>query len=128
MEIGMYLRNVYGGIGKIIECPDNLKDAYNGYLWVQIGYEQSPINEDKIVKASQKIKDLIEEDDVIEYEFYGIDSICKVIKSNDTLGVGWDEDGDFISLDDIDIKSFMTSEDFEDNKYKFVNNKELEEI
>lgn len=116
MNVETYVRTVYGGIGKIIECPDDLKDAYNGYLWVQIGYEQSPINEDKIVKTSQVMKDLVEEDDVIEYEYYGIDNISKVIKLNNTLGVGWDEDGDFITLDDIDIKGFMTYEYFDDYK------------
>lgn len=78
-------------------------------------------SEDIIGEPSFNLIDLVQVGDVINFEFYGIESTCEVYKNEDgILTIGQDNDGDTITLDDLNIKSIATKEQFEAIAYKVV--------
>lgn len=80
-----------------------------------------------IIKYNSDIKKLINEKDIIEYEFYGIYNIMSVNRNeNGMLFFGEDEDGDLITLKDVDIIGVLPHEVFEMKKYKIEKENEYE--
>lgn len=102
LEIGMYVRTKNGKIWTI-----NSQQAISGHR-------------KDIINASYNIIDLIEENDILDYGFGGILCKSEVLKEDNKLGVGWNNDGDFISLESVDINSILTKEQFEIMQYEVV--------
>ena len=100
LEIGMYVRTI------------------NGKIWIIKSQQAISGHRKDIINASYDIIDLIEEGDVIHFEFCGIDNINDVMKEDDILNVGFDEDGDILTLKDINIKSIVTHEQFSQMEYR----------
>lgn len=80
-----------------------------------------------IIKYNSDIRKLINEKDIIEYEFYGIYNIMSVNRNeNGIFFFGEDEDGDLITLKDVNIISVLPHEVFEIKKYKIEKENEYE--
>ena len=110
LEVGMYVRTRDGFLWK----PKKIEIEEDNSVWFDDYYDYDVSD----VKASHNIIDLIEEKDILDCEFGGIVLKCEVIKENNELGIGWDNDGDFINLESIDIKSIVTKEQFESMQYR----------
>lgn len=123
MKIGDYVRTENGEIGKLINCPKQLKESYGKWLWFETSVEQRPINKEDIIKSSPDIIDLIEDGDIIHYHNEYIDFISPIIIYDDGEIASnlYDSDG-YIFLDKEkdknNIKSIITHEQFESMKYK----------
>lgn len=100
LEVGMHVRTIKGKIWII-----NSQQAISGHR-------------KDIINASHNIIDLIELGDILDCEFGGSVSKAEVIEENNVLGIGWDNDGDFINLESLDIKSILTHEQIESMSYK----------
>ena len=64
MKVGDYVRT-NGEIGKIINCPEQLKESYGKLLWIETSEEQRPINKEEIIKSSPNILELLEPQDLL---------------------------------------------------------------
>ena len=117
MKVGDYVRTKWGCIAKFEGINEGVYEFDNIIM-----DESSAVREELLVdiveKSSPNIIDLIEVGDVLHYEFYGIDDISMVDKENNKLGIGWDEDGDWISLKDVEVKSIVTHEQFSQMEYR----------
>lgn len=112
LEKGMYVRlncNYELGIGKTIGEIDEdnfiktkFKDDFECSLPTYM-----------ITKASHNIIDLIEDDDLIKFKIYGELFICKVY--NKSL---INYDGEVFDLEELDIVSILTKEQYESMSYK----------
>ena len=129
LEEGIYVRTRNGLIFKIIggnvdnwdlDISFDILESFEEN-WLELykyNDNGSFFNNKNIVKASHNIIDLIEVGDIIDCEYGGVVSKCEVINEDDKLGIGWDNDGDFINLESVDIKSIVTSQQFESMSYK----------
>ena len=120
LEVGMYVRTKFGHIAKINHLPNSLylKIILDKDYLDTSGDLNCGISKEDVEKASHNIIDLIEEGDILDYEFGGIISKSEVIKEDNELGIGWDDDGDFINLESLYINSIVTKEQFESMSYK----------
>ena len=123
LEVGMYVRKKNGRIGKIKE----IDERDNVQLWYLLDIKNSNFDvkcEGKhIKKASHNIIDLIEEKDVIKFEYDGTEYICDVYEYSgrkDDLVVCCETDIIHIkeANDRFEIKSIVTKEQFESMSYK----------
>ena len=125
MKVGEYVRYKTLSreikIGKVIDIiePDNSNElSLKNYNVYDLDNNEATVD-DYIIKSSPSIRDLIEENDLIHFEYYGIEATSNVYKSEKgVLILGEDEDGDEITLNDIEIKSIVTKEQFEAMAYK----------
>ena len=107
LEVGMYVRTKNGIIDKVII-------DYNGHCaspnceCKHISCAKNYYDEDKIVKASYNIIDILEVGDYVNG--------WKVLYWTD--GTKIVDDGYATNLDKIDIKSIVTKEQFESMSYK----------
>lgn len=114
LEVGMYVRNNYFGIGKINKeyFDSNNKHWFN----VQFNCYKKKIVIDEIAtlgfKASFNIIDLVEVGDYVNGE--------RVMVSYHGLYVGFDGMEEPIILEDIKIYEVLTHEQYEANCYKVV--------
>lgn len=123
LEVGMYVRTEYG-IAKIkyktdeyLDCDNTIMKSFgeNYFMW--------DIQRLNILKASHNIIDLIEEKDVIKFEYDGTEYICDVyafrLNKND-LAVCCEGDIIHIKEDNarFELKSIVTKEQFESMSYK----------
>lgn len=114
LEVGMYVRTKDGCIAKIEEVDDILIE-FDNWLWQDYDLQIDFVNADDeekiktITKVSHNIIDLIEVGDYVN----GI----KVDDKAETLLWFYDNDGDWY-LENNDIKSIVTKEQFESISYK----------
>ena len=122
LEVGMYVRTPYG-IDKIKDIVLNGNLYEDSGLYLEVGLKLVCGKEAmKNLKASHNIIDLIEEEDVIKFEYDGTEYICDVyafrLNKND-LAVCCEGDIIHIKEDDarFELKSIVTKEQFESMKY-----------
>lgn len=121
LEVGMYVRSKINGLlSKItdIEQFEELGQIVKRYILdnnYNIGFCST--EKDSVI-ASHNIIDLIEVGDILYCEFGGIVSKVEVLEEDNILGIGWDNDGDFIDLESVDIKTIVTKEQFESMQYE----------
>lgn len=112
LKVGMYVRlncNYELGIGKTIGEIDEdnfIKTKFKDDF-------ECPLPTYMITKASHNIIDLIEDDDLIKFKIYGELFICKVY--NKSL---INYDGEVFDLEELDIVSILTKEQYESMSYK----------
>ena len=115
IKVGDYVRTTIGEIGKIIDCPEQLKQNYGNWLWFETKEEQRPIRKEDIKTSSPNIIDLIEEDDFINQA--RVSEIIK--KTKDSIRFMADSDYEFSTeLKEKEITSIVTKEQFEAMEYK----------
>lgn len=110
MKVGDYVRTKSGGIGKTIEIDNNASCSHiiTDNETFGLGWDGEQVNWDfitEIVKSSPNIKCLIQEDDYINGE--------KVTNINGILYVK-----NIGALEEINIKSIVTKEQFKDIEYR----------
>ena len=114
IKVGEYIRSKDGLIGKVEQIGNSL-------FWIEDGTAFSL--QDKSIKHSKNILDLIEVGDIVEWKFKDSSVICinEVIQrpeTGKTLGVYAEEDDCLIPLEYIDILKILTHEQFEENCYR----------
>ena len=110
MKVGDYVRTESGGIGKIIEIDNNASCSHiiTDNETFGLGWDGEQVNWDfitEIVKSSPNIIDLIEVGDYVNGN-----------KVTDINGIIYVKDVGF--LEEIEIKSIVTKEQFETTEYK----------
>lgn len=110
MKVGEYVRTKSGGIGKIIEIDNNASCSHiiTDNETFGLGWDGEQVNWDfitEIVKSSPNIIDLIEVGDYVNGN-----------KVTDINGIIYVKDVGF--LEEIEIKSIVTKEQFETTEYK----------
>ena len=136
MNVGDYLRDNKGNIAKIIEVErvknwltvryDNAFNHATGITYNLIHFKnEEEILEYNHIKSSPKIIDLIEEHDILKIEEQkGIFTICEVEVFKEPygectfLGVRIDNRPIARKLYELNIKSIVTKEQFENMEYK----------
>lgn len=115
LEVGMYVRTEEGEISKIewitFQSWEGLDNTVEASFWLE-NKERLEYPRDKF-KASHNIKELIEDDDLIKFKIYGELFICKVY--NKSL---INYDGEVFDLEELDIVSILTKEQYESMSYK----------
>ena len=116
LSVGMYVRvkdlaNICH-IGKIYNINDFREPSMKYCIDIQAS-DFVFVSEEMIVKASHNIKELIEDDDLIKFKIYGELFICKVY--NKSL---INYDGEVFDLEELDIVSILTKEQYESMSYK----------
>lgn len=118
-----YVRDDTGYIAKIrnIVCKGYPVKKLEGWI-ICDDANGSIINPEKC-KTSDKIKDLIQLGDIVEWKFKDSSFICinEVIQrpeTGNTLGVYAEEDDCLIPLEYIDILKILTKEQFEENSFR----------
>ena len=112
INLGDYVRTTIGEIGKIIDCPEQLKQDYGNWLWLEKKEEQRPIRKEDIKTSSQNIIDLIEVGDYVNGEEV---NFADVIETWGNEKYCWTETG---SISSRSIYSIVTKEQFEAMEYK----------
>lgn len=103
LEVGMYYtRNKDGELG-LCKCGNLTPEEYVETYKKRYG----------VKNASYNIIDLIEDDDLIKFKIYGELFICKVY--NKSL---INYDGEVFDLEELDIVSILTKEQYESMSYK----------
>lgn len=110
MKVGEYVRTKSGGIGKTIEIDNNASCSHviTDNETFGLGWDGEQVNWDfitEIVKSRPNIKDLIEVGDYVNGN-----------KVTDINGIIYVKDVGF--LEEIEIKSIVTKEQFEAMEYK----------
>ena len=114
LEVGMYVRNDKGLLGKLISKEKDgcgfileYEGQYAKTVWSSLG------NDDEVIKASHNIIDLIEVGDYVNgYKVADID------KSKYSVFIEEPKDYVWQCLWTKDIKSIVTKEQFESMSYK----------
>ena len=112
MNVGDYVRTKEGRIDKIIN-PDYYMARY-------IECENGIIDRENIYKSSPNTIDLIEENDLIKYRIHG-DLYVSEVQGHpefDKYKLHIEYSGTIINLEDLDIVSIATKEQFESMEYK----------
>lgn len=112
MKIGEYFRTPWGDIGKITNIPKHDKYQDDGFYlnskFVMCGREAM-----KELKSTPNIIDLIEVGDYVNgYYVNEITDIESALPVLCIMTTNW------VALQDIDIKSIVTKEQFESMEYK----------
>ena len=105
IKVGDYVRTTIGEIGKIIDCPEQLKQNYGNWLWFETKEEQRPIRKEDIKTSSPNIIDLIEKGDYVN---------GKEVFNPNSLKWLYKDMGDEVK----DIKTIVTHEQMEAMEYK----------
>lgn len=123
IKVGEYVRTKYGYIAKITEIDNYI--WFNQKINKESGiavYELSKVEfENLVVKHSPNIIDLIEVGDIIEWysEIYiGYYGINEIINRFGSIGVYAEEFDALIDLKNLTIKSVVTKEQFNQEKYE----------
>ena len=119
LEVGMYVRTKKGNVGKITkitkECIFFDRIMYLGFI--KTGIQPKYLYKDKIdtrvIKASHSIKGLIEDNDLVKFKIYGELAVCEVYNKSLVK-----YDGEVFDLEELDIVSILTKEQFESMSYK----------
>ena len=121
LEVGMYVRTKDGIIDKVII-------DYNGHCanpnceYKHISCAKNYYDEDKIVKASYNIIDLIEEGDYVNGH-----RVNKVVIGSSCSFVLLEEVGSYVDnpddIDEEDIKTIVTKEQFSSIEYRLGDDK-----
>lgn len=114
LEVGMYVRTDKGYIGEITYCRETAEmvstDIDKEYLDVDYGYG---ISFREITKASHNIIDLIEAGDYVN----GL-LVTRILEDNETNEKYINLYGSVSEWEEQDIKSIVTSQQFENISYK----------
>lgn len=120
LNIGDYVRTTDGEIGKIIECPEELKENYGNWLWFETIDEQRSITKENITKSSRNIIDLIEVGDLVK--LYSTNQIQQILyideKEIDLTDYIYYSSNKFKQFIKDDIEWVITHEQIEQMKYK----------
>lgn len=120
LEVGMYVRTKDGEIGKIVECPEEIKESYSKYLFFETNNATNILHKEDIKKASHSLLGnckepcLIEEGDYVNgypvKSKFGTNGVC--------LDINYQKQGIEQIVKEQDIKSIVTKEQFEAMKYE----------
>lgn len=117
LEVGMYIRTKWGYICELININDFREPSMKYGVEATYLRDVMFIGDEDILKASNKIIDLIQEGDYVNgVEVLRIDKECDLYPK--TLKCQYPNNVDYFDIFNEDIKSILTKEEYERMVYK----------